>query len=119
MNHRQALAQRYAPRIPNTADTYVPSGRGVPRFSRAFGRRRARVAGSVADELYLNPADLVLYYRQIFDADPTIWTLGFILYSVGQRLADVRMHASDSEAVAGALSKCASSSSAVLRIGRG
>lgn len=102
-NYRLALAQRFAPRIPNTADSYEPAqGGGRLAYARAlnrFGPRRARVGKDT--ELYLNPATLVTYYRQIFDADPTIWTIGFIIYSVGQRLADLRMVAQDVENVGG------------------
>lgn len=101
MNHRLALAQRFAPRIPDTARTYAPAGETRDRYRRALGRQRGRVGATPADELYLNPSDLVLYYRQIFDKDPSMWTLGFIIFSVGQRLADVRMHAAEVEAVGG------------------
>jgi hypothetical protein len=49
----------------------------------------------------MNPGDVVKIYRKIFDSDPTIWTLGFILFSVGAQLAEIRERAADVEDAGG------------------
>lgn len=103
MNHRLALAQRFAPRIPDTSRSYAPGGaRGRARAQQiTHGRRRARVGKVEPVEVYMNPGDVVKIYRKIFDSDPTIWTLGFILFSVGAQLAEIRERAADVEDVGG------------------
>ncbi len=103
MNHRHALARRFAPRIPRTPDSYAPGGgRGTARARQVtHGRSVARVGKTEPAELYMNPADVVKIYRTIFDSDPTIWTLGFILFSVADQLAEIRERAGDVESIGG------------------
>lgn len=103
MNHRLALAQRFAPRIPDASGSYAPGGgRGRARAQQITrGRRRARVGRVTPVDVYMNPGDVVKLYRRIFDEDPTVWTLGFVLFSAGKQLAEIRDRAAEVEQVGG------------------
>lgn len=82
MNHRHAMLRRFN------------------RPGRT-GRTIARVGATDEKDLRLDPAKYRTYYRQIYDKSKDLWGLGFVIFSLGQRLAELREVAAEVESVGG------------------